>query len=136
MDLDEAREYLRANHHSVLIARKRDGSPQPSPVAHGVDDEGRVLVSSREPAYKVRNLRRDPRVTICALPDGFFGTWVAAEGHATIVPLPEAMDQLVALYRQVAGEHPDWDEYRRAMEEERRVVIRIDLQAAGPDVAG
>ncbi len=136
MDLDDARRYLRANHRSVLIARRRDGSPQPSPVVHGVDDEGRVLVSSREPACKVRNLRRDPRVTICAFPDAFFGTWVVADGRATIVPLPEAMDQLVFLYRQAGGEHPDWDEYRRAMESERRVIIRVDLQAAGPDMAG
>jgi PPOX class probable F420-dependent enzyme len=136
VDLDQARDYLRTNHRSVLIARKPDGSPQPSPVAHGVDDAGRVVISSREPAYKVRNLRRDPRVTLCAFPDRFFGPWVVVDGTATIVSLPEAMEQLVVLYRQVAGEHPDWDEFRGAMEAERRVVIRIDLERAGPDVSG
>lgn len=136
MDLDEARAYLRANHHSVIIARKPDGTPQPSPVAHGVDDAGRLVVSSREPAYKVRNLRRDPRVTLCAFPDGFFGRWVVVEGRATIVSLPEAMEPLEALYRQAAGEHPDWEEFRAAMRQERRVLIRVDLDRAGPDVAG
>ena len=136
MDLDEARAYLRANHHSVLIARKPDGSPQPSPVVHAVDDGGQLVVSSREPAYKVRNLRRDPRVTLCAFPDGFFGTWVVAEGRATIVPLPEALEALVDLYRRVAGEHPDWEEFRAAMAREQRVLIRVDLERAGPDVAG
>lgn len=136
MDTDEARGFLREHHRSVLVARKRDGSPQPSPVVHGVDDAGRVVVSSREGAYKVRNLRRDPRVTLCAFGDGFFGPWVVAEGRATVVSLPEAMEPLVALYRQVAGEHPDWDEFRAAMASERRVVIRVDVERAGPDVAG
>ena len=136
MDIEEARTYLAANHHSVLVARKPDGSPQPSPVVHGVDDAGRIVISSREPAYKVRNLRRDPRVTLCAFSDGFFGRWVVADGTATIVSLPEAMDGLVDLYRQVGGEHPDWDEYRAAMVREQRVVIRIDIERAGPDVSG
>jgi PPOX class probable F420-dependent enzyme len=136
MDVEEARDFLRQHHRSVLVARKRDGSPQPSPVVHGVDGAGRVVVSSRDGAYKVRNLRRDPRVVLCAFGDGFFGPWVVVEGRATIVPLPEAMEPLVALYRQVAGEHPDWDEFRSAMTAERRVVIRVDVERAGPDVAG
>jgi PPOX class probable F420-dependent enzyme len=136
MDIDDARSYLRANHHSVLITRKRDGSPQPSPVVHGVNDAGRVVISSREPAYKVRNLRRDPRVTLCAFPDQFFGSWVSVEGRATIVSLPDAMDPLIDLYRQVAGEHADWDDYRAAMERERRVVIAVEIARAGPDAAG
>jgi PPOX class probable F420-dependent enzyme len=136
VDLDRARAYLREHHHSVLVARKPDGSPQPSPVVHGVDDDGAVVVSSREGAYKVRNLRRDPRASLCAFPDTFFGEWVVAEGEASLVSMPDALDGLVALYRQVAGEHPDWDEFRGAMEAERRVLIRIRLERAGPDVAG
>jgi PPOX class probable F420-dependent enzyme len=136
VDLDQARDFLRSNHRSVLIARKPDGSPQPSPVVHGVDAEGRVAVSSREGAYKVRNLRRDPRVTLCAFPDQFFGQWVVVSGTATVTSLPEALDPLVALYRQVGGEHPDWDEFRQAMEAERRVVVTVELEQAGPDAAG
>lgn len=136
MRLEEALEFCRANHRSVLVTRKRDGSPQPSPVVHGVDDEGRIVVSSREPAYKVRNLRRDPRATLCVIPDGFFGRWVSVEGEASIVSLPKAMDGLVELYRQVAGEHRDWDEYRGAMERERRVIVAVEPLRAGPDHAG
>lgn len=136
MDLSDALAFLQANHRSVLIARKPSGDPQPSPVVHGVDADGRVVVSSRELAYKVRNLRRDPRVTLCAFGDGFFGPWVSVEGTAEIVSLPEAMDGLVALYRQVAGEHADWDDYRAAMAREQRVIIAITPTAAGPDRAG
>lgn len=137
VDLSDALDYLQSNHHSVLIARKPSGDPQPSPVVHGVDGAtGRIMISSREPAYKVRNLRRDPRVTLCAFPDTFFGRWVTVEGTAEIVSLPDAMDGLIALYRQIAGEHPDWDEYRSAMERERRVLIAVTPTAAGPDKVG
>lgn len=136
MDIDEARSYLGANHHSVLITRKPDGTPQPSPVVHAVDGAGRVAISSREPAYKVRNLRRDPRVSLCAFPDAFFGKWIVVEGTATIISLPDAMEPLLELYRQVAGEHRNWDDFRAAMERERRVVIAVDIERAGPDVAG
>ena len=133
MDLDRARAFLRDHHHSVLATRRAGGDPQMSPVAHGVDDDGRVLISSREPAYKVRNLRRDPRASLCAIPDGFFGEWIQVDGTAEIVALPEAMDVLVSLYRQIAGEHPDWDDYRAAMVRDRRVIIRISIERAGPD---
>jgi PPOX class probable F420-dependent enzyme len=136
MDIDAARTYLGTNHHSVLITRKQDGTPQPSPVVHGLDEAGRVVISSREPAYKVRNLRRDQRVSLCAFPDAFFGRWIVVEGTATIISLPEAMEPLVDLYRQVAGEHKDWDDYRAAMERERRVVIVVQIERAGPDVSG
>jgi PPOX class probable F420-dependent enzyme len=94
-----------------------------------------VVISSREPAYKVRSLRLDPRATLCAFPDKFFGKWVTVDGPAEILSLPDAMDDLVALYRQVAGEHPDWDDYRQAMVREQRVVIAITPDRAGPDVA-
>lgn len=136
MRIQEALEVCRANHHSVLVTRKRDGSPQPSPVLHGVNEQGHLVISSREPAYKVRNLRRDPRATLCVIPDGFFGRWVSVEGQASIVSLPQAMDALVKLYRSIAGEHEDWADYRAAMERERRVIIAIEPLRAGPDHAG
>jgi PPOX class probable F420-dependent enzyme len=136
MDLDQARTYLATNHRSVLITFGTGGRVSPSPVVHGVDAQGRIAVSSREPAYKVRNLRRDPRVTLCAFTDGFFGPWVTVTGTAEIISLPDAMDPLVSLYRQVAGEHPDWEDYRRAMERERRVIIAITPVTAGPDRQG
>ncbi|MGH9094494.1 MAG: PPOX class F420-dependent oxidoreductase [Acidimicrobiales bacterium] len=136
MDLADAIAYCRDHHHSILIARKADGSPQPSPVVHGVNADGHLVISSREPAYKVRNLRRDPRVQLCAVRDQFFGPWVVVEGEATIVSLPEAMDGLVDLYRQIAGEHDDWDDYRAAMRRDQRVLITIRPDRAGPDRSG
>ena len=136
MDLDEALAYVRANSHAVLSTVKRDGTPQLSPVAVAVDDEGRVVVSSRETAYKTRNLRRDPRAWVCVFPDGFYGPWVQLEGTVEVLSLPDALEPLVGYYRAVAGEHPDWDDYRRAMVAEQRCLLRISLVRAGPDRAG
>jgi PPOX class probable F420-dependent enzyme len=136
MDLDAAREFVRQHHRGVLVTRRADGSPQTSPVMAGLDELGNVAISSREPAYKVRNLRRDPQASYCGFTDHFFGDWVQIDGTAEIVSLPEAMESLVDLYRSMAGEHPDWDDYRAAMDRERRVVIRITPEHAGPDRSG
>ncbi len=135
MDPDAARQFLREHHRAVLVTFRKDGRPQTSPVTAGVDDAGRVVISSREAAYKVRNLRRDPRVTLCALSDDFW-KWIQIDGTATMVSLPEAMEPLVEYYRATAGEHPDWDDYRAAMERDRRVIVRIEIERAGPDRAG
>src|SRR3954452_17758227 len=136
MDIDEARTFLREHRRSVLHTSRADGRPQLSPITHAVDDDGRVMVSSREPAYKVRNLERDSRVTVMAMSEDFFGPWVQVDGTATVVHLPEAMALLVDYYRRAAGEHPDWDDYRAAMERDRRVIIRFAIERAGPNVSG
>jgi PPOX class probable F420-dependent enzyme len=136
MDIDEAIAYVRQHHNAVLATLKQDGSPQLSPVTAGVDPEGRVIISTREPAYKVRHVRRDPRVWLCAFPDGFYGRWAQLEGTAEVVALPEAMDILVSYYRDISGEHPDWDDYRAAMERDQRVILRITVAKAGPNVSG
>jgi PPOX class probable F420-dependent enzyme len=136
MELDKAREAVRKRPRAVLATMRADGTPQMSPVLAAVDDAGRVLVSTRETALKVRNLRRDPRLWLCALPDGFFGDWVQVEGTAEIVSLPDAMEELVDYYRRVSGEHENWADYRAAMERERRVLLRVTITRAGPDRAG
>jgi PPOX class probable F420-dependent enzyme len=136
MDLDAARAFVRDRHNGVLATHRRDGHPQLSPVACGIDDSGSVVISSRETAVKVRNLRRDPRASVCVLSDRFWGEWIQIDGTAEIVSLPEAMEPLVDYYRSISGEHPDWDDYRAAMERERRVVVRIAIERAGPDVSG
>jgi len=136
MNLDEARQFLRENHRAVLATFRVDGRPQLSPVAVGVDAEGRAVVSSRETAFKVKNLRRDPRASVCVVSDNWYGGWLQADGTASIVSLPEAMDLLIDYYRRLAGEHPDWDDYRAAMERERRVMVRIELERAGPNHQG
>ena len=137
MDLDAARDYLRSHHRAVLATMRRDGTPQMSPVACAVDDSGAVVVSSRETAVKTKNVRRDPRAWLCVFPDSFYGDrFVQVEGDVTVLSLPEAMEPLVEYYRAVAGEHPDWDDYRAAMEKEKRVLIRLELTRAGPDISG
>jgi PPOX class probable F420-dependent enzyme len=136
MDLEAAREVLANQHHAVLATYRRDEGVQLSPVLVALDADRNAVVSSRQTAYKVKNLRRDSRASLCVLPDGFFGKWIQIDGTATIVDLPEAMDGLIDYYRRSAGEHPDWDEYRTAMEREKRVLIRIRIERAGPDRAG
>jgi PPOX class probable F420-dependent enzyme len=136
MDLDQARAFLRQHPRSVLATTRKDGRPHLSPVVHAVDDQGQVMISSREGAYKVRNLRRDPRASLCALSDAFVGEWIQVDGTAEIISLPAAMDLLVDYYRRLSGDHPDWDDYRAAMERDARVIIRIQLERAGPDRAG
>ncbi|AQZ68716.1 Pyridoxine 5'-phosphate oxidase, Rv1155 [[Actinomadura] parvosata subsp. kistnae] len=131
MDLDKALDFLRHHHRAVLLTRHRDGRPQMSPITVGVQD-GRVVISSRETAAKVRNALRDPAVSLCAFTDGFFGEWIQVDGTAEIIHLPEAMDLLVTYYRDISGEHPDWDDYRAAMERDRRVIMRITPTRVGP----
>jgi PPOX class probable F420-dependent enzyme len=133
---DEARAFIRDNHAAVLATFRRDGRPQLSPVTVGVDDEGRVEISTREPSAKVRNLRRDPRISLCLLNSGFYGEWGQVEGTAEIVERPEAIDLLVDYYRRISGEHPDWDEYREAMQEQQRVLVRFAIERAGPSTSG
>ena len=119
----EARAFVANNHRAVLITRRSGGGLQTSPVLVGVDDEDKVVISTRESAAKTRNLRRDPTVVLCVLSDDFFGPWLRIEGTAQIVSLPEAMEGLVDYYRRISGEHPDWDDYRRAMQREQRVLV-------------
>ncbi|MGH9066803.1 MAG: PPOX class F420-dependent oxidoreductase [Acidimicrobiales bacterium] len=136
MDPDAARRFLGDHHRAVLVTTRSDGRPQASPVVAGLDAEGRAVVSTREAAMKTAHVRARPWAALCVMPDGFFGEWVQVEGRADILPLPEAMDGLVALYRAVAGEHEDWDEFRSAMESERRVLLRISIERAGPNRSG
>ena len=90
MDLATAQQFLTTHRRAVLATRRRDGRPQLSPVSVGVDAAGRAIVSSRETAYKTRNLRRDPRASVCVFDDGFFGPWIQIDGTAEILSLPEA----------------------------------------------
>jgi PPOX class probable F420-dependent enzyme len=136
MELDRALDFVREHHHAVMLTRRRDGSPQMSPIACNVDADSRIVVSTRETAMKTTHLRRDPHVVLCVLSDGFFGDWIQIEGVAEIVSLPEAMEPLVDYYRTTSGEHPDWDDYRAAMVRDQRVIVRITPERAGPDRSG
>jgi PPOX class probable F420-dependent enzyme len=136
MDVDGARRFLAEHHRAVLVTLRADGRPQASPVVAGLDQAGRAVVSTRETARKVAHVRATPWAALCVLPDEFFGPWIQVEGATDVLGLPEAMEGLVALYRQVAGEHQDWDEFRQAMAAEARVLLRVSLERVGPTRQG
>jgi PPOX class probable F420-dependent enzyme len=136
VDIGKAVGFVKNNPRAILATRRKDGSPQMSPIVVAVDDDGRLLISSRETAYKSKNVRRDRRVSLCHINEGFFGEWVQTDGTAEMISLPDAMDLLVDYYRRLSGEHPDWDDYRAAMERDKRLIIRVTIERAGPDRAG
>jgi PPOX class probable F420-dependent enzyme len=136
LSVDDVRTFLRLHHRGVLATMRRDGAPQMSPVTVGVDDDGSLMISTREGAMKTANVRRTGRASVCAFEDAFFGQWVQAEGRASVESLPAAIESLVRYYRLISGEHPDWDDYRTAMVRDRRVLIRIHIERVGPNSAG
>ena len=132
MDLDHARAFIAEHHSAILGTRGKVGRIQLTPIAVAVDAEGRLIISSVETTVKVRNLRRDPYASLLVLSDGTKWPWIQVEGPAEVVDQPEAVELLVDYYRRVAGEHPDWDEYRQAMVRDGRVLVRITPERAGP----
>ena len=136
-DIDKAKEFLAKYHWGILTTRRKNGNLQMSPVTVGLDEAVRAIISSRETAYKVNNLRRDPRAALCAITPSFHGEgWVQINGRAEIVSLPEALDSLVYLQRQAYGEHKSWPEFHQRMEREKRVIIRIAIESVDPKVRG
>lgn len=129
MELATALAFAATHDRTVLSTRRRDGRPQLSPVNSGVVD-GRICISSRAPLAKVHNIRRDPTVSVLIFTEAFFGSWVQIDGTAEIVDQPEALELLDTVYRTIRGEHPDWDDYRRAMIRDQRVVIRVRPERA------
>jgi PPOX class probable F420-dependent enzyme len=127
VNTEQKRAFVRDNHRAVLVTRRADGRVQTSPIVCGVHGDGRIAISVTGDRAKTKNLRRDARATLCVLNDGFFGEWAQIDGTAEVVPMPAALEGLKALYRQVAGEHPDWDDYAAAMERDRRVLLLISI---------
>ena len=137
IEMDKAKEFLTKHHWGILATRRKNGNLQMSPVTVGLDDQGRAIISSRETAYKVNNLRRDPRAALCAITSSFHGEgWVQINGEAEVISLPQALATLVYLQRQAYGEHKNWPEFHERMARERRVIIRINIENVGPKVRG
>jgi PPOX class probable F420-dependent enzyme len=129
-------EFLSTRHHAILITTRSDGRPQSSPVACGIDEAGRIVVSTYPERAKVANVRRNPRVSACVLSDIWDGPWVQVDGVAEVLDLPEALDPLVDYYRCIAGEHPNWAEYREAMRQQGKSLIRLSIESWGPIATG
>jgi PPOX class probable F420-dependent enzyme len=132
----ELLEFLRPRHRALLLTRRSSGGPQLSPVTCGVDGDGRVVVSTYPQRAKVANARRDPVASLCVLSDDWNGPWVQVDGTAEVVDLPDAVEPLVDYYRSIAGEHPDWDEYREAMRTQGKSLLRIRIDTWGPIATG
>lgn len=135
MDVQKAVDYVADNSRAVMLSTRAGGAPALAPVTVALVD-GRVVMSTRETAYKVGHLRRDPLTSLCVFPDKWLGRWVQLNCRATVTLLPDAMETLVEYYRTLRGEHPNWDEYRQAMIDDQRCIVTFDVLSAGPDVAG
>ena len=133
---EELLEFLRPRHHALLMTTRRDGRPQASPNTCGVDVEGRIVISTYPERAKAMNIRRDPRVSVCVLSDDFGGPWVQVDGVAEVIDLPGSVEPLVEYFRVISGEHPDWDEYRQAMRDQGKSLIRVTIERWGPIATG
>jgi PPOX class probable F420-dependent enzyme len=136
VDLNTLLDFVRPRHRMILLTARRDGSPQLSPVTGGVDAEGRIVISTYPERAKVTNLRRTPRASVMVLSDEWNGAWVQLDGDAEVLDLPEALEPLVEYFRVISGEHPDWDEYRQAMRQQGKSLIRITPTRWGPIATG
>ncbi len=136
VDREGLLDFVRPRHRGILLTRRADGWPQSSPVTMGVGDDGSLLVATYPSRAKVRNLRRDPRASMVVLSDDFGGAWVQVDGTAEVTDVPEAVEGLVEYFRNVAGHHDDWDEYRAAMVRQGKSLIRLHPERWGPVATG
>lgn len=136
VDRDELLDFVRPRHHFVLVTTRRDGTAQASPVTGGVDEQGRLVVSTYPDRAKAANVRRTGTASVLVLSDDFGDAWVQVDGEAEVLDMPEAEDALVEYFRCISGEHPDWDEYRQAMREQGKSLIRVTPTRWGPVATG
>jgi PPOX class probable F420-dependent enzyme len=134
---DELTDFIKTRHHAIVITTRKDGGPQASPVTCGVDDQGRIVISTYPERAKTRNARRAPeRVSVMFLSEDFNGPWVQVDGTAEVLDIPESVDALVDYFRSISGEHPDWDEYRAAMVTQGKSLLRITPTRWSPVATG
>jgi PPOX class probable F420-dependent enzyme len=136
VDRDGLTEFLRPRHQMILLTWRRDGGVQGSPVTAGVDDDGRIVVATYPERAKAANVARLPRASVIVLSAEFNGPWVQVDGDAELITLPDAVEPLVDYFRAISGEHPDWTEYRQAMVDQGKALIRITPTRWGPVATG
>jgi PPOX class probable F420-dependent enzyme len=129
-------EFLRTRHQGVLATTRRDGRPQLSPVTCGLNRDDRIVISTYPERAKAQNARRDPRVSLCVMSEGWSDPYVQVDGTARVLDLPDALEPLVEYFRCISGEHPDWDDYRAAMVRQGKCLIEIDIERWGPIARG
>ena len=136
VDTAEMREFVRPRHQMILVTHRQDGSPQLSPVTGGMDEDGRIVVATYPERAKVTNLRRNPESSVLVLSDDFNGSWLQVDGTAEVIDLPDSVEPLVDYFRSISGEHPDWDEYRQAMRDQGKSLLRVTPTRWGPVAKG
>lgn len=136
VDRDGMLEFVRPRHHLVLVTARRDGRPQVSPVTGGLDDDGRIVISTYPERAKTTNARRDPHVSVMVLSDDFGGAWLQVDGDCEVIDPPDSIEPLVDYFRAISGEHPDWDGYRQAMRDQGKSLLRITPTRWGPIATG
>jgi PPOX class probable F420-dependent enzyme len=133
MDIAEAQEFLKHNHHGVLVARKRDGSLQMTLVSPVIGPDGKVTITARDTTYKVKNIRRNPQVSLLVYGEKFNGSnYIQIDGKAEVIAHPQAMDIVLDWHRQIRGEPANWDEIRKKTLAEGRIAIRVTIEGVGP----
>jgi PPOX class probable F420-dependent enzyme len=133
MEIAEAREFLKQNHHGVLVARKKDGSLQMTLVSPVIGADGKVIITARDTTYKVKNIKRNPQISLLVYGEKFNGSnYIQIDGKAEVIPHPQAMDIVLDWYRQIRGEPKSWEEIRQKTLAEGRIAIRVTIEKAGP----
>ncbi len=137
MDIAEAKEFLKGKEHGVLVARKKDGSLQMTLVSPAIGANGDLIITSRETTYKVKNIKRNPQISLLVFGDKFHGSnYIQVDGKAEIIPQPQAMDIILDWHRQIRGEPENWDDIRKKTIAERRIAMRINIEKVGPQGRG
>jgi PPOX class probable F420-dependent enzyme len=132
VEREQMLDFVRGRHRATIVTTRKNGRPQVSPVTCGVDEQGRVVISTYPQRAKVANLKRDPTVTVLIHSDDWDGPYVQLDGTAEVIDQPDAVEPLVDYFRSISGEHPDWDEYRQAMRDQGKSLIRVTIDSWGP----
>jgi PPOX class probable F420-dependent enzyme len=133
MEISDAQTFLRDNHHGVLVARKKDGSLQMTLVSPVIDADGKVIITARDSTYKVKNIKRDPRISLLVYGDKFNGSnYIQIDGKAEVIEHPGAMDIVLDWHRQIRGLPDNWADIRKKTLSEGRIAIRVTIERAGP----
>jgi PPOX class probable F420-dependent enzyme len=137
MNISDAQIFLKDKHHGVLVARKKDGSLQMTLVSPVIDTVGNVIITARDSTYKVKNIRRDPRVSLVVYGERFNGSdYIQIDGKAEVIDHPAAMDIVLDWHRQIRGVPENWDDIRKKTLAEGRTAIRVAIEKVGPQNRG
>ena len=129
---DELLGFISSRHRGILSTTRSNGRPQMSLVTMGLDNQGRIAIATYPERVKVLNARRNPTTSLLVMGDEFNSEWVQVDGTLEVLDLPEALEPLCDYFRSISGEHPNWDEYRAAMEQQGKTLLRLAISSWGP----